>query len=123
MPYAGHFLVKKDSTPCLDFAGIIVKPAPGSQLKAGQAVYGVSLDGSFVGGALSEYAVTDVTTTVELPEGLDSIDAASCGIASITALYCLDGRVKKGDHVFINGGSGGTGIFGMLTILSSSFLV
>ena len=35
------------------------------------------------------------------------------GVAGLTAYQSLVPKVKKGDKVFINGGSGGTGVFGI----------
>lgn len=58
-------------------------------------------------------ALTELKGTVALPEGLDQKDAATIGIAGLTAYQSIIPHVKAGDHIFINGGSGGTGVFGI----------
>ncbi|KAK5136398.1 hypothetical protein LTR08_003524 [Meristemomyces frigidus] len=80
----------KPATPGFDFAGRLITPAAASDLKPGQLIFGMSSTSPLAGGgALREYAVVDPSATV----------------ASL-APY-----VQPGDKVFINGGSGGTGIF------------
>ncbi|KAG7006797.1 hypothetical protein G7Y79_00013g035690 [Physcia stellaris] len=65
------------------------------------------------GGALSEYAIVKNENAVAVPDGVDSIDAATIGVAGLTAYQSIVPRVKAGDKIFINGGSGGTGAFGI----------
>jgi NADPH:quinone reductase-like Zn-dependent oxidoreductase len=48
-----------------------------------------------------------------VPEGVDPIDASTIGIAGLTAYQTIVPKVKQGDKIFINGGSGGTGAFGI----------
>lgn len=48
-----------------------------------------------------------------LPDGVDFRDASSIGVAGLTAWQCIAPYVKPGSKVFINGGSGGTGTFGI----------
>jgi len=50
---------------------------------------------------------------VALTDGVDPVDAGTIGVAGLTAYQSIVPRVKKGDKVFINGGSGGTGVFGI----------
>ena len=113
IPLAGRLLVPKPATPGIDFAGCIVTPATGSSLKRGQLVFGVSGTSPFAGGALSEFNIAGNKGTVALPDGVDPIDAATIGVAGLTAYQSIVAKVKKGDRVFINGGSGGTGVFGI----------
>jgi NADPH:quinone reductase-like Zn-dependent oxidoreductase len=108
-----RILFPRIATPCLDFAGCIVTPATGSSLKPGQLVYGVSAKTPWAGGALAEFSLADKGTTHALPEGVDPVDAASAGVAGVTAYQSIVPHVKKGDRVFINGGSGGCGVFGI----------
>lgn len=118
-PVEGLPLVKRlatphAATPGLDFAGVIVKPAQGSNLRTGELVFGVAGPGTpFAGGALSEYAVSGEANCVILPGGIDPVDAATVGVAGITAYQSIIPHVTKGSKVFINGGSGGTGCFGI----------
>lgn len=108
-----RFAIPKPATPGIDFAGRIVTPAAGSALKPGQLVYGTAGISPFAAGALREYALTELKGTVALPEGLSQKDAATIGVAGLTAYQSILPHVKLGDRVFINGGSGGTGAFGI----------
>lgn len=105
-------LIPKNATPGFDFAGTIITPASSSKLRAGQLVFGVTKLFPISGGGLSEIATTEASAVAILPEGLNPIDAATIGVAGLTAYQCIQPRVKKGDKVLINGGSGGTGVFG-----------
>lgn len=113
MPYIGRLVVSKKATPGLDFAGNIVTPAKGSSLKPGQLVFGACGTSPFAGGALSEFAIARIENVVAVPDGVSPIDVGTIGVASLTAYQSIVPRVKKGDKVFINGGSGGTGVFGI----------
>ncbi|MCJ1373102.1 hypothetical protein MMC20_004329 [Loxospora ochrophaea] len=113
IPGVGRFATGKSATPGLDFAGTIVRPAHGSPLKPGQLVFGVCGTTPFAGGALAEFSIAQINSAVALPEGVDPIDATTVGVAGITAYQSIVPRVKKGDKIFINGGSGGTGVFGI----------
>ena len=55
----------------------------------------------------------DSGTTLAVPDGVNPLDAASIGVAGVTAYQSIVPHVKKGDSVFINGGSGGCGVFGI----------
>jgi NADPH:quinone reductase-like Zn-dependent oxidoreductase len=105
--------IPKPATPGIDFAGLIVTPAAGSPLKRGQLVFGVAGTSPLAAGALSQFAITPKEATVAVPEGIDPIDAATVGVAGLTAYQSIVPRVKKGDKILINGGSGGTGVFGV----------
>lgn len=48
-----------------------------------------------------------------VPEGLKPIDAAAIPVVGMTAYQSIMPHVKEGSRVFINGGSGGTGVFGI----------
>jgi NADPH:quinone reductase and related Zn-dependent oxidoreductases len=94
----------------MDFCGRVVTYRPGAGFKPGQLVYGChSMPMKF--GALAEYLSISAKLIAPVPEGVSVDDAASLGIAGQSAYQALDGYVKKGDKVFINGGSGGCGIF------------
>ena len=112
-PIIRRMFIPNPATPGLDYAGRIVKPAKGSSLKVGQLVFGVSGSSPFAGGALSKFVSIKPEGAVPLPEGVDVIDAATIGVAGLTAYQSIALRVKKGDKVFINGGSGGCGVFGI----------
>ncbi|KAK1985027.1 zinc-binding dehydrogenase [Colletotrichum cereale] len=110
--------------PGMDFSGRAV--AVGSAIddvKPGDAVLG-RIDPMSAQGTLSEYVVADRDGVAALPgppgTGSDADDAdthleraAAVGTAALTAYQTIAPYVKAGDEVFINGGSGGTGTFGI----------
>ncbi|KAL4896192.1 hypothetical protein BDV59DRAFT_172267 [Aspergillus ambiguus] len=106
-----HLMIPKPATPGMDFCGqVIIAASAVKDLKRGQLVYGsLGMPSQF--GSLGEYIVCSARTTAPLPDGLDPDDAASIGIAGQTALQSLQPYVSSGDKVFINGGSGGCGMF------------
>ena len=111
IPGVVHFI--KPATPGIDYAGTIVTPASGSSLKAGQLVFGAAGSTPAAAGGLAEFAGAPAKATVPLPEGVDPIHGATICVAGLTAYQSIVPHVKAGDKVFINGGSGGTGIFGI----------
>lgn len=113
IPGVVQLAITKPATPGIDYAGYVVTPATGSSLKAGQLVFGVAGTSPIAGGALSEYAIVKYENAVAVPDGVDPIDAATIGVAGLTAYQSIVPRVKAGDKIFINGGSGGTGAFGI----------
>ncbi|KAL9000965.1 MAG: hypothetical protein Q9169_000449 [Polycauliona sp. 2 TL-2023] len=113
IPGVIRFAVAKPATPGIDFAGTIVRPATGSPLKAGQLVFGVSGTNPVAGGALREFSIAGIKSAVAIPEGVDPMEAATVGVAGLTAYQSVVPYVKSGDKIFINGGSGGTGVFGI----------
>jgi NADPH:quinone reductase-like Zn-dependent oxidoreductase len=113
IPLIATLILPKPATPGIDFAGRIVTPATGSSFQRGQLIFGLSGTSHLAGGALSEFALAKIENIVALPDGVDPIDAATIGVAGLTAYQSIVPRVNKGDKVFINGGSGGTGVFGI----------
>jgi len=108
-----RFMIPKPAIPCVDFAGVIVTPASGSSLRKGQLVFGFPGKTPLETGAMGEFLAASTLAVVEIPEGLKPEDVAGIGVAGLTALQSIVPRVKKGDSIFINGGSGGTGAFGI----------
>lgn len=111
--FIGRFAIKKPATPAFDIAGRIVTPAPGSDLKPGQLVYGAASANALAGGALAEYIVAPSETLTALPEPVSPLEAAGAPIAASTALDSLEPWIHAGSRVFINGGSGGVGTYGI----------
>lgn len=111
VPLLRRLLIPNPATPGIDLVGRLVAPATGSPLEAGQLVFGAAGTSHLAGGALAEFAVVKEDNLIALPEGLDPIDAATLGVAGLTAYQTIVPYVTKGDKVFINGGSGGTGVF------------
>ncbi|KAF5545168.1 zinc alcohol dehydrogenase [Fusarium mexicanum] len=103
-----NFLFSKPVTPGLDFSGTIVSTTL-DEFQSGQKVFGrTELP---IGGTLGEYVVVGSKGIAVLPDGVELRDAACVGICGTTALQCLSPFLKEGDRVFINGGSGGVGVF------------
>ena len=118
IPIVGRLMIKKPASPAADFSGRVVASGPNSKkvstedLKPGQLVFG-KLDIPTQYGGLAEYAVAPRAGCVPAPEGVGVDDAACIGTAALTAYQSLIPNIKSGDRVFINGGSGGVGSFGI----------
>lgn len=115
IPLIGR-LVFSSGIPGLDFAGTVVQTTS-SDFKPGEKVFGM-LAPPF-GGSLGEFIVVkhgagSRVGCVRVPPGVELRDAATLGVAGLTALQSLGGFVERGDgskKVFINGGSGGVGTY------------
>ena len=126
IPLLSALAIAKPAVPAVDFAGRVVDVGPGSsssssgenhpsgeeELGAGQLVFG-RLVPPVRFGVLAQYAVVPRGGCVPLPLGVGVDDAACVGTAGLTAYQCIIPNVKTGDGVFINGGSGGVGSFGI----------
>lgn len=116
-PILGRLLISKPASPGLDFSGRIVAVGPESgrfkhNLAPGELIMGhLFMPQRY--GSLGEYVVCTRDGVVAAPEGMSAEDAACVGTAGLTAYQSLAPYVKKGDRVFINGGSGGVGLFGI----------
>lgn len=111
MPIVSRLLISKPASPGMEFAGRVVATGTEvSDFKPGQLVYGmIGEAGTF--GTLREYIAVETKHIVAVPEGVDLDQAATVGCAAQTAYQSLVPYVAKGDKVFINGGSGGCGVF------------
>lgn len=111
MPIVPRVLVSTPASPGMDFAGRVVSTgAEVSEFEAGQLVYGTTgIPTQF--GSLGEYMVVGKDNVAALPEAVELDQASTVGVAAQTAYQSLVPYVSKGDRVFINGGSGGCGIF------------
>lgn len=109
-PFMRRLLVPNPATPGIDFAGTIIQPATGSSLKPGDRVFGCG-GPKPPGRCLAEYAVVGTEATIPVPRGLSLEHASAIGIAGFTAWQSIVPYNPK--RVFLNGGSGGTGVFGI----------
>lgn len=107
-PIISKFL--KTTVPCLDFAGIVVS-SRSSRFTAGEAIFGQTQPPNF--GACAEYVVVGAQHCAKVPEGVELRDAATIGIAGLMAYQSIVPFVKANDRIFINGGSGGVGTYGI----------
>ncbi len=78
-----------------------------TQFKVGDEVFGSGW------GGFAEYACLNENTAAQKPANLTFEQAAAVPVAGITALQALrdHGRLQSGQHVLINGASGGVGTF------------
>lgn len=106
-----RLVIGTPASPGMDFCGRVVTAGPGAaHFEPGQLVYGChSRPMRF--GTLAEYLIISGSLIAPVPEGVEIEHAAGVGIAGQTAYQSLVGYVKEGDKVFINGGSGGCGLF------------
>jgi NADPH:quinone reductase-like Zn-dependent oxidoreductase len=114
LPLVGGFMVPKPASPGIDYCGRVVSvgPALKSILQPGQLVFG-RLDRPIKFGTLGQYIIAPRNGCVTLPAGVDIDQAAAVGTAALSAYQSIVPNIKSGDKVFINGGSGGTGVFGI----------
>ena len=92
-----------------DFAGVVEKTGSGSAFKVGDAVFGAM--SAMKGEALAEYLVIAEPSAYKKPEGISFETAAAMTSVGAAALHIFQkSNVKSGDHVLINGASGGVGL-------------
>lgn len=100
---------KRYSIQGADVSGkVIAVGSEVSRFKKGDAVFG----DIFMGG-YAEYALAKESQLAIKPENVSHEQAGSIAVAGMTALKGLRdiAKVKAGDHVLINGASGGVGTF------------
>lgn len=105
--------LRSPGIPAGDYSGTVVATTL-PHLKPGDLVFGRSDPPAF--GALGEYLlVKGENNAIPLPSGVSLQDASTLGVAALTAYQCIAPHIKQnsGSKVFINGGSGGTGSFGI----------
>lgn len=95
-----------------DFSGIIeIAGSDTHGFKVGDEIFGIILD-PFKGGVLGEYILVDEKQIALKPAKLSFEHAASIPTAGQTALQMLvKSNITRGQHVLINGASGGVGMF------------
>ncbi len=93
-----------------DLSGEVVEVGNSvTQFQKGDLVY-AQLD-SLTGGAYAEYAAVSEQAACLKPNNMSYEQAAAVPLAALTALQALRdcGQIQQGQHVLINGGSGGVG--------------
>lgn len=123
LPFAmSRAMISVPASPAMDFAGTVVAhgAAIDFPVKAGDSVFGRLDPGRF--GALGEYVVAKSSGCASLPGGVSLEHASGVGSAGLAAIASIvpyvpaDLLTSAGGspfRVFINGGSGGTGTFGI----------
>ncbi|KAG9639800.1 pantothenate synthetase, partial [Aureobasidium melanogenum] len=108
-----YSLTSSAKIPGMDYCGRI--KSTGSTIDSfsiGELVYG-RLTRPTSSGTLAQYVNIDPGTCIPLPEGVNPDHAATIGVAGETAYRSIVPNVQTGDRVFINGGSSGTGTYGI----------
>ncbi|MCW1753205.1 NADP-dependent oxidoreductase [Rhizobium acaciae] len=106
LPYRPPFILGHD------VAGTVVKIGPGvRRFKVGDEVYARPRDHRI--GAFAEFIAIDQSDVALKPNNLSMTEAASIPLVGLTAWQALVevGKVKPGQKVFIQAGSGGVGTF------------
>lgn len=119
MGFLARALVSLPASPGMDYAGRVVKAGANmsSLYRPGDLVFGRVEPNKF--GTMAEYVlVKNAQGIAPLPadEGEDALKYfAALGTCALTAIQTIKPYVKpdSADKVFINGGSGGTGTFGI----------
>ena len=92
-----------------DFAGTVIKVGPGVRtLSVGDRVMGMSLWGT-----AAQRICVRASKVVKIPDTLDEPTAATIPLVALTAYQIIHDRlrVKPGQHVLVNGASGGVGTY------------
>ena len=99
--------------PGADFCGKVAKVGKVvDSFQIGEWVFGAKV-GAISNGTLGQYVSVSQDSLTSLPSGVEVDDAATVGIVGLTEVQAIKPNVKPGDKVFINGGSGGTGVYGI----------
>ncbi|MGI0483929.1 NAD(P)-dependent alcohol dehydrogenase [Pantanalinema rosaneae CENA516] len=109
-----------------DLAGDVVEVGDRiTRFQIGDAVY-ARLD-QLIGGAYAEYALVSEQAVALKPTTMNYVEAAAVPLAAMTALQGLrdEGGLASGQHVLINGASGGVGTYAvqLAKILGASAVV
>jgi NADPH:quinone reductase-like Zn-dependent oxidoreductase len=110
--YTRHDAAKFPLIPGRDFSGVVASVGgPGSDLKVGDAVFGVLEAGKE--GTYSEKIAIRGAVIAKKPESLSHIDAAALALTGLTAVDSLEGtlKLKRGETILIQGGAGGVAGF------------
>ncbi|RUL95540.1 NADP-dependent oxidoreductase [Rhizobium chutanense] len=106
LPYRPPFILGHD------VAGTVVKAGPGvKRFKVGDEIYARPRDHRV--GTFAEFIAVDEADVALKPNNLSMSEAASIPLVGLTAWQALVevGKVKPGQKVFIQAGSGGVGTF------------
>ncbi|CAF1002022.1 unnamed protein product [Didymodactylos carnosus] len=125
-------LISRPCVPEIDFSGIVcdLRGTKVKDFNTGDRVFGIGPIGfRNVGhGVLREYILAKHDHMTKVPDNISLKDAACFPATGYTA-YCFlveKAKLKKGDRVFINGGSGAVGVMAIQlarTIVGSTGLV
>lgn len=113
MGFASKAITSFPKTPGMDLSGRVVAVADDvTDAKVKDAVL-VRLDPAKAHGSLSEYVVAEYNGYAVLPANFDLDHAAGASTTALTAYQSIKPYIQPGAKVFINGGSGGAGTYGI----------
>ncbi|KAJ5397650.1 hypothetical protein N7509_005763 [Penicillium cosmopolitanum] len=113
MGFLARATVKFPKVMGMDLSGTVTAVAEGStDVKVGDYILG-RVDPMKSHGSLSQFLVLSQEEYAVIPREVDLDHAAGVPTAGMTAYQSIKPYVKAGDRIFINGGSGGTGSFGI----------
>jgi NADPH2:quinone reductase len=95
-----------------DLAGVVEQVGPNAKrFKKGMRVWGSNQGLLGRQGTFAEYACVDEDWLYPTPDSVDDETAAACALVGITAHLGLvrDAKLKAGETLFVNGGTGGVG--------------
>jgi NADPH2:quinone reductase len=95
-----------------DLAGTVAEVGSGvARFEPGDRVWGSNQGLLGRQGTFAEYAAVDECWLYPTPDGVSDEQAAAVALVGITARLGLvrDARLKRGETIFVNGGSGGVG--------------
>ncbi|MEE2639809.1 MAG: NADPH:quinone reductase [Planctomycetota bacterium] len=95
-----------------DFAGTVESVGDSvTGFQPGQRVWGTNQGLMQRQGTFAEWIAVDQEWVYPTPDGVDDESVAACSLVGITAHLGLfrDARIKAGDTIFVNGGTGGVG--------------
>lgn len=109
-----HAMLPLPKTAGMDFCGEVVAVGKTvGDISPSDLVFG-RLAPSEAEGSLAEYIVAEYDDVAKIDKDLVEVGiAAGAPTAALTAYQTIAPHVKAGDKIFINGGSGGTGTFGI----------
>ncbi|KAK6854071.1 hypothetical protein PG995_010883 [Apiospora arundinis] len=122
LPYGmSRLVVPPPASPGMDFAGHVVARGAGNlaskTMAVGDAVLGRLAPTRF--GSLGEIVVAKANSCAPIPAGLAMVDASAIPSCGLTAYQCIvpyipeAGEASGKFRIFIHGGSGGCGTFGI----------
>jgi NADPH2:quinone reductase len=95
-----------------DLAGVVTAVGPAARrFKVGDRVWGSNQGLMGRQGTFAEYCAVDECWLYPTPQNVTDEDAAACALVGITAHLGLfqNARLRSGETIFVNGGTGGVG--------------
>lgn len=114
MGFVSRVALSYPKTLAMDGAGIVEAAGPDAHdVNVGDHVTFHVDPRDSAAGSLSEYIIVKREGYAVVSKATDLVQAASLGTAALTAYQTIKPHVKPGDSIFINGGAGGVGTFGI----------